>query len=375
MENKKTPFFEKHIAASAKMVPFAGWDMPIQYTGIIEEHNAVRTSAGLFDVSHMGDLMIRGTGAKEFLRNVLTNNIDLAVPGKGIYSHILREDGTIIDDTIVYNLGSEIYLMVPNASSKDIVLSWFNSMRKKDVDIVDVSSRIACLAIQGPKAVEIAQRIADDNVTDLKRFNVMTASIRSNMRCELLPDILGRGNGNGVTCMFARTGYTGEDGFEILVDEKAAEVLWDSLVTAGGKDLILTGLGCRDTLRLEKGMLLSGTDFDGTQTSLQTGPPWVVKFDHEFIGRRALEAQRENGSYDVLVALVTDHRNIPRHGYDILKDGKKVGTVTSGTMSPMLKNGIALGYVPVSLSAVGTELDVDIRGRSAKAAVTKLPFL
>ncbi|MDR0778388.1 MAG: glycine cleavage system aminomethyltransferase GcvT, partial [Methanomassiliicoccaceae archaeon] len=341
MELERTPFFAKHIASGAKMVPFAGWDMPIQYTGIIEEHNAVRRSAGLFDVSHMGDIIIQGSGAKEFLRNVLTNNIDLAVDGKGIYSHILRDDGTIIDDTIVYNLGADGFLLVPNASTKDTVLSWLNGMKKKDVDIIDVSSKIACLAIQGPKAVEIAQRITSGDVSGLKRFNVMTASLHSKEKNEFLPYILRSGKGKGTVCMFARTGYTGEDGFEILVDTAAAGVLWDSLVAAGGKELSLAGLGCRDTLRLEKGMLLSGTDFDGSQTSLQTGPPWVVKWDHDFIGKKALEAQKNGGSYDVLVALATDGKNIPRHGYEIFNDSKKVGTVTSGTMSPILKKGIA----------------------------------
>ena len=376
MDLKRTPFFRKHIDSGAKMVPFAGWEMPIQYTGIIEEHNAVRTSAGLFDVSHMGDLIIRGSGAEGFLKNVLTNNISLAVPGKGIYSHILKDDGTIIDDTIVYNLGADGYLLVPNASTKDIVLTWLNGLRNRlnaDVEIIDVSSKIACLAIQGPKAVEIAQRITKDNVTDVKRFNFAAASIGS-AECGFLPGIVNTGK-KGTVCVFARTGYTGEDGFEILVEEKGAEILWDALVKAGGKDLAFTGLGCRDTLRLEKGMLLSGTDFDGSQTSLQTGPPWVVKFDHDFVGRKALEAQKANGGYDVLAAMVTDSRSIPRHGYTILKDGKKVGTVTSGTMSPILRKGIATGYIPSSLSSVGTELEIDIRGRPAKATVVKLPFL
>ena len=378
MELRRTPFYAKHVGAGAKMVPFAGWEMPIQYTGIIEEHKAVRTSAGLFDVSHMGDLIIRGTGAKDFLGNVLTNNIDLAVPGKGIYSHILDRSGMIIDDTIVYNLGADGFLLVPNASTKDIVLSWLNDVKNRNgckVEIIDVSSRIACLAIQGPKAVEIAQRITKDNVADVKRFNAAAASIGGKAGCEFLPDILKCGKGKGTVCMFARTGYTGEDGFEILVETGGAETLWDSLVKAGGKDLALTGLGCRDTLRLEKGMLLSGTDFSGSQTSLQTGPPWVVKFDHEFIGRKALEDQKKKGGYDVLVALSTDGKSIPRHGYDILNKGRKVGTVTSGTLSPITRTGIATGYVPSALAAPGTELEMDIRGRIAKAVVVKLPFV
>jgi aminomethyltransferase len=372
---KRTPLFAKHIDAGAKMTAFAGWDMPVQYNGIIEEHNAVRTSAGLFDVSHMGDIIVRGRGAKDLLRKMLTNNIDLAVPGKGIYAHLLRDDGTIIDDTIVYNLGSDVYLLVPNASTKDTILSWLGGHCTDDVDIVDVSSRIACLAIQGPKAAEIAQRITKDDITNVKRFNVAFAAVNGTEGCGFLPDILPSGNKKGIACMFARTGYTGEDGFEILAEEKAAGALWDSLVAAGGNELALAGLGCRDTLRLEKGMLLSGTDFDGTQTSLQTGPPWVVKFDHDFVGKKALEAQKEKGGYDVLVGLSTDGKNIPRHGHSILMNGKRIGMVTSGTLSPVLRKGIALGYVPSALSAVGTEAEIEIRGRSAKATVTKLPFL
>jgi len=376
MDLKRTAFFSEHVNSGAKMVPFAGWEMPIQYTGIIEEHNAVRTSAGLFDVSHMGDLIIRGTEAKEFLRKALTNNIDLAVPGKGIYSHILNDDGTIIDDTIVYNLGVDGFLLVPNASTKDIVLTWLNRLKDKmkvNAEIIDVSSKIACLAIQGPKAVEIAQRITKDNVTEIKRFNFAAVSIGGE-ECSFLSDLMTIEK-KGTVCVFARTGYTGEDGFEILVEEKGANTLWDALVKAGGNELTLTGLGCRDTLRLEKGMLLSGTDFDGSQTSVQTGPPWVIKFDHDFAGREANEEQKKSGNYDVLVAMTTDSRNIPRHGYAILKNGEKVGTVTSGTMSPILKIGIAMGYVPIALSAIGTELEIDVRGRAAKAIVAKLPFL
>ncbi|MCL2785867.1 MAG: glycine cleavage system aminomethyltransferase GcvT [Methanomassiliicoccaceae archaeon] len=376
MDLKRTPFFDKHVSSGAKMVPFAGWEMPIQYSGIMEEHNAVRTSAGLFDVSHMGDLVIRGPGARGFLKKALTNNLDLAVPGKGIYSHILRDDGTVIDDTIVYNLGADGFLLVPNASTKDVVLSWLQGLAERertDAEIIDVSSRVACLAIQGPKAVEIAQRITNDDVTGIKRFNFTAASV-GGVECGFLPDIMTTDK-KGTVCVFARTGYTGEDGFEILVDRNGAGTLWDALVSAGGDDLTLTGLGCRDTLRLEKGMLLSGTDFDGTQTSAQTGPAWVVKTDHDFIGKKVIESQREHGGYDVLVALRTDGKNIPRHGYPILMDGERIGTVTSGTMSPMLRIGIALGYVPQTLSAPGTELEMEIRGRTVGTTVVKLPFL
>ncbi|MCL2712072.1 MAG: glycine cleavage system aminomethyltransferase GcvT, partial [Methanomassiliicoccaceae archaeon] len=343
MELNRTPFFNEHMNSGAKMVPFAGWEMPVQYTGIIEEHNSVRMSAGLFDVSHMGDIIIRGSGAKGFLKKMLTNNIELAAPGKGIYTHILRENGTVIDDAIVYNMNNDIYLLVPNASTKDTVSEWLRKNNDNGTEIIDVSSRIACLAIQGPKAAEIAQRITCDDVKGIKRFHAAMISI-GDEKCGFLADIL-KQERNGTVCLFARTGYTGEDGFEILVENSGAAALWDSLVKAGGNELTLAGLGCRDTLRLEKGMLLSGTDFDGSQTSVQTGPPWVVKTDHDFIGREALEDQKK-GIYDVLVGLVTDDKNIPRHGYDILRNNERIGTVTSGTLSPVLRKGIALGYVP-----------------------------
>ena len=353
------------------MVTFAGWEMPIQYTGIIEEHSATRTSAGLFDVSHMGDIIIKGHGAKEFLRTLITNNIDLAVENKGIYTHLLRDDGTIIDDAIVYNLGNDTYLLVPNASTKDVVLEWLDSHIAAGTQIIDVSSRIACLAIQGPKAAEIAQRITNYDVASIKRFGV--ALVPVGKKKGFLSEILA--SGKNAMCLFARTGYTGEDGFEILTENDNAAFLWDSLMKAGGKELTPAGLGARDTLRLEKGMLLSGTDFDGSQTSLQTGPSWVVKYDHNFIGRKALESQKASGNYDVLVALETDGKNIPRHGYALFRDGKKVGIVTSGTLSPILRKGIALGYVPLLLSSPGNEFDMEIRGRFAKTTVVKLPFL
>ena len=203
MELRKTPFFAKHSDLGAKMVPFEGWMMPLQYTGIADEHNAVRTSAGLFDVSHMGNLIIQGAEANGFLKKMLTNNIDLAVPGKGIYSHILREDGTIIDDTIVYNLGDDCFLMVPNASTKDTVLSWLNRNIDDRVEMIDISSRAACLAIQGPKAAGIAQRITKDNIMDIKRFNIACASV-DGMGSGFLSDVMSR-RWKDAACVFART--------------------------------------------------------------------------------------------------------------------------------------------------------------------------
>lgn len=347
------------------MVPFAGWEMPMLYAGIVEEHRRVRTRAGVFDVSHMGDLLITGAGAKALLERTLTNDISLAKLGKGIYSHILDHDGNIIDDTIVYNLG-DAFLMVPNASTKDKVLEWMRA-NAEDAEVLDLSSELSCIALQGPCAEEVMQPLVD--LSELKRFHIIQASLPlpDSKLPSPFPSL------DGMNCLIARTGYTGEDGFEIIVANDAAPLLWEELL----KDdrVAPAGLGARDTLRLEKGMLLSGTDFDGSQTSLQTGPPWVVKFNHDFIGRDALESQSRNGDYPVLAGLVMDRKGVPRHGYPVVYASEEVGMITSGTMSPILDKGIALAYLPRHLSAPGTELEVMIRDRPYPVTVTRLPFL
>ncbi len=365
MNPSRTALHQQHVSAGAKMVPFAGWEMPILYTGIVEEHRRVRTRTGIFDVSHMGDLLISGTGAKALLEGTLTNDISLAREGKGIYSHILDHDGSIIDDTIVYNLG-ESFLMVPNASTKDRVLEWMRS-HADDVEVLDLSSQLSCIALQGPCAEEVMKPLAD--LSELKRFRIVHTTLP--LEDSTLPSPFP--SQDGMNCLIARTGYTGEDGFEIIVSNDAAPALWNKLLE--NERVAPVGLGARDTLRLEKGMLLSGTDFDGSQTSLQTGPSWVVKFDHDFIGRDALESQSRNGEFPVLAGLVMDQKGVPRHGYPVTSSGREVGMVTSGTMSPMLEKGIALAYLPQSLSAPGTELDVVIRDRPHPATVTRLPFL
>ncbi len=365
MNPSRTALYQQHVSAGAKMVPFAGWEMPILYTGIVEEHRRVRTRAGIFDVSHMGDLVISGDGAKDLLERTLTNDISLAREGKGIYSHILDHDGHIIDDTIVYNLGDS-FLMVPNASTKDKVLEWMRA-QAEDAAVLDLSSELSCIALQGPCAEEVMRPLVD--LSELKRFHILQVPLP--LPDSTLPSPFPALD--GMNCLIARTGYTGEDGFEIIVSNDAAPALWNRLLE--DERVSPVGLGARDTLRLEKGMLLSGTDFDGSQTSLQTGPHWVVKFDHDFIGREALEAQSRNGDFPVLAGMVMDQKGIPRHGYAVLSSGEEVGVVTSGTMSPMLEKGIALAYLPQSLSAAGTELDIVIRDRPHPATVTRLPFL
>ena len=362
MNPLRTSLYNRHLDAGARMVDFAGWEMPMLYTGIVEEHRRVRRGAGLFDVTHMGDLLISGEGSRDLMERVLTNDISLAKEGKGIYSHILDHDGKIIDDTIVYNLGHS-YLMVPNASTKDRVMQWLTS-HAEDAVVSDLSSQLACIALQGPSAEDAMRPLID--LSDLKRFRVISAELP--LKTGKLPASLGEGG----DCLISRTGYTGEDGFEIIVPWEDAPAVWDALIS---EQVRPAGLGARDTLRLEKGMLLSGTDFDGSQTSLQTGPPWVVKFNRDFIGREALERQSRNGGYPVLAGVVMDGKGVPRHGYRVLSDGSEVGVVSSGTMSPTLDKGIALAYVPSSLSSAGTQLEIDIRGRPQRATVVRLPFL
>ena len=365
---KRTPLYSEHLALGARMVEFAGWEMPIQYSGIIEEHLHVRGKCGLFDVSHMGDLLIRGPDAARQLDGIITNPISKAPVGKGVYGHLLTTDGQIIDDIITYHIAQGQYLMVPNASNVDRVREWVKE-RTKGLDVIDLSTRLACIAVQGPLAQEMLQNVCSIDLSSLKRFQGAFAFL-SGDDSSFLQDILPR-SGHGVGCYIARTGYTGEDGFEVLVEDKDAPWLWKRLLQDERARPI--GLGARDTLRLEMGYLLSGTDFDGRQTSLQTGPPWVVKMDHPFIGRDILVLQRER-SYDVLVGMELLEKGVPRHGYDIMSKGKIVGKVTSGNMSPCLRIGVALGYVPQKLASPGTELAIVIRGELVPTKVVEIPF-
>jgi aminomethyltransferase len=374
------------------MVPFGGWEMPLQYASIVEEHLAVRKAAGLFDVSHMGDIMIRGPGARGALSDLLTNNVEALPVGKGIYGHLLDEEGRIIDDTIVYRMREETYLMVPNASTTERVLAWVRA-HSQEQEVIDVSRRVACLALQGPRAREVLGPLTTADLGTMKRNSARMARfcagedlaegiVGRHRPSGFLRDLLGEnGQPEGMAsyteaCFLCRTGYTGEDGFEILVESEAAPALWRVLLRAGeALGLRPCGLGARDTLRLEMGYLLSGTDFDGSQTSLMTGPPWVVKMGRDFIGKAALARQQASDDYPRLVGLEMMERGVPRHGYEVVVGGEVVGKVTSGTMSPCLRKGVALGYVSPPHHQEGTEVEIVIRGAAVKAKVAKLPFV
>jgi len=377
-----TPLNDEHKKLGAKMVWFAGWEMPIQYTSIIDEHMTVRNACGAFDVSHMGDFIIRGPGAGEMMDLLMTNDVRRAPIGRCVYSHLLDEQGRILDDTIASPLGRDEYFMVPNAATTSKMRKWVES-HLNGPELVDMSLGLAAIAVQGPKAKDVVGRLTSADLSPVKSFWATFARLDgvkakgSTPTTDLLKGRrLANGTGDGIVAYLSRTGYTGEDGFEIVCENADAPDVWRAVLEKGrGLGLRPIGLGARDTLRLEKALLLSGTDFDGSQTSIQTGPSWVVDWEHGFMGKKTLEEQRASKAYDKLVCIAAKDKGIPRHGYDIVKDGQKAGAVTSGTLSPVLKKGIAMGYVPLDMSAVGTGLQIKVRDTLVAAEIVKPPFV
>jgi aminomethyltransferase len=378
----KTPLHDEHVRLGAKMVWFAGWDMPIQYTTIIDEHMAVREHSGAFDVSHMGDFLIKGTGAGDLVNTLCTNDVQGAPVGRCVYAHILDDQGRILDDTIVTVLGQDEYLMVPNAATTERMRKWVTG-HIHGQEFHDMSTDLACIAVQGPTAKGVVAQLTTADLSSMKSFwasFVNLDRLGTRRSAQTTPLLSWRKTINedthGIVAFVSRTGYTGEDGFEIVVENADAVSVWDAVIGKGMQfGLKPIGLGARDTLRLEKSLLLSGTDFDGSQTSLQTGPGWVVDWGHDFVGKQALVQQKAVGNYDKLVNIIAKDKGIPRHGYEILKDGAKVGAVTSGTLSPVLKQGIAMGYVPLALAKAGTAVQIKIRDNVINAEIVKPPFV
>ncbi len=378
----KTPLHDLHVALGAKMVWFAGWDMPIQYSTIMDEHMTVRRRSGAFDVSHMGDFIIRGKHAGLVMDTICTNEVQCQPAGRCVYAHILDDQGRILDDTIVTALGEDEFLMVPNAATTQKMRKWVEG-HLHGQELHDESTDLACIAVQGPTAKDVIEQLTSANLDSLKSFWAgfarldKVAAAGSEPKTALLRNRTPmNGSGNGIKAFVSRTGYTGEDGFEILIENADAVAVWRAVLEKGRAfGLKPIGLGARDTLRLEKSLLLSGTDFDGTQTSLQTGPGWVIDWKHDFIGKQPLEQQKATGSYDKLVCMVAEDRGIPRHGYEILAEGARVGQVTSGTLSPVLKKGIAMGYVPVTMAKPGTKIQIRVRDTLVSAEIVKPPFV
>ena len=382
----RTPLFAWHEAAGARLIEFGGWEMPLQYTGIIEEHLAVRREVGLFDVSHMGKLLVRGPSAHAFLDGLGANDVP-TTSGRARYTQLLREDGAIIDDIIITCLSSTEFFVVCNAGTRPAVLAWFAAHRPADVHVDDLTQSHLCIAIQGPRAPELLQRFTSTDLSAIHPFwGAVVETVppetegwgwpREDPLMAACSSLLPTSASGGPRFLATRTGYTGESGFELFPPEAPGRALWGSLM-ARGQDLGVKpiGLGARDTLRLEKGYLLSGQDFTGSQTPLEVNSAWIVKWDHPFLGREALQAQKARGDFPRLVALRMADRGIPRHGCPVLASGSRVGTVTSGTLSPSLRIGIALASVDSAHAAVGTPLAVDVRGVPHPAQVVRLPLL
>jgi aminomethyltransferase len=350
---KRTPLYESHVKLGAKMVPFAGWEMPLYYASIIAEHNSVRSSAGLFDIGHMGALKVTGKNALSFLQKTLSNDASKLDIGSSQYSIILNGSGGVIDDIFVYRLPDH-YMLVINASNTDKDIAWFKKNIINDVKLEDIKDNLTLLALQGPKSQEILQKIADADLNKLGHHKI-TSSLISNLQS-----------------LISRTGYTGEDGFEIFLDRSKAEPVWKKLLELGAAPC---GLAARDTLRLEAGMPLYGHEYNEGITPLETGFSFAVKFDKEdFIGKNSLLMHKEEGLSKKLVGIKLKEMGIPRQGCKMFKNGVLIGYITSGTMSPTLKTPIGMGYVKIENSEIGSTLDIEIRGKLVPAEIVKLPF-
>jgi aminomethyltransferase len=356
---RRTPLYDRHIALGARMVEFGGWEMPVQYSGIVDEHNAVRSAAGLFDISHMGEVEVKGQEALAFLQHIAT--YDVAAIGEGLanYALMCRPDGGIVDDIFIYNL-PDGYLVVVNAANTEKDFAWMlDQIAGFDVVLTNISDHASMLALQGPKAESILAKVADQDTASLPFHGVATAM--------LLGDI---------PAIVARTGYTGEDGFELYCRAGDAETLWHALVGAGRAEPV--GLGARDTLRLEAGLPLYGNDIDDTTTPYEAGLSFIVKLDKgaPFTGLDALKRQKLEGVKRRLVGFkLTEPKTIARHGYPVFLDGTQVDIVRSGTLTPTVNAAIGTTYLPADRAKAGTKIEIDVRGKRVAAETVRLPFV
>jgi aminomethyltransferase len=362
-ELKRTPLYECHLEAGGKMVPFAGWEMPVQYAGVMDEHRAVRSAAGLFDVSHMGEIRVRGKGALGLLQRLTPNDVSKLVPGRAHYSGFLTEQATYVDDLLIYRLGEEDFLVVVNASNADRDFEWISSRAnapgEEAAEVTNASDDYALLALQGPRALAILAPLASLDAGSLRYYGFAQGEVA------------------GVPALISRTGYTGEDGVELYLHPNDAPSVWRRLLEDGAAHgLVPAGLGARDTLRLEAGMALYGHEIDDSTTPLEAGLSWVVKLGKgDFLGRDVLAFQQAEGVKTKLVGFEMLGRGIGRQGYAVLDpDGQEVGTVTSGTFSPTFQKALGMAYVPVGLDTPGTRLALDVRGKPVEAQVVALPF-
>jgi aminomethyltransferase len=357
---KRTPLYDIHVKLGAKMVPFSGWDMPVYYSSIIAEHKAVRTSAGIFDIGHMGAVKISGSSALPYLNRLLSNDVSKLEIGSAQYSIILNASGGVIDDIFVYKL-KDHYMLILNASNTDKDIDWFMKNNSEGAEITDLKDNLTLLALQGPKAQGMLQKICDIDLKSLGHHKIIPSRIS-----------LPAGRQGDLPSLISRTGYTGEDGFELFFDRYKAEMIWNKLIELGA---VPCGLGARDTLRLEAGMPLYGHEYNEGITPLETPFTFAVKLDKsDFIGKNSLVMHKEHGISKKLVGIKLKETGIPRQGFKIFKGSELVGYITSGTFSPTLNIPIGMGYVRVEHAQVGTSLDVEIRGKLIRAEVVKLPF-
>jgi aminomethyltransferase len=356
---KKTKFYNMHVKEGAKIVEFAGYLMPVQYSSIIAEHKTIRNSVGVFDVSHMGEVFVKGDKALDFVQKITVNDASILTPGRVQYSAMCYENGGIVDDLLVYRLAENEFMLVINASNIQKDFEW---MEKNNigVELRNESDEYSLLAVQGPNSGKVIQKLTSDPL-DMEYYHFIKTKI------------------NGIDMIVSRTGYTGELGYELYFkgDEKTAENIWNAVMEAGKEfNIQPTGLGCRDSLRLEMGFCLYGNDIDQTTNPLEAGLGWITKLKKEsFIGKESLLKVKEEGLKRKLVPLTTNEKAFPRHGYDLTVAGQKVGTVTSGTVSPVLDKPIALGYVDVKFAKEGSSVNFSIRGREIPAEVVRLPFI
>jgi aminomethyltransferase len=356
---KRTPLYEAHVALEGKLVPFAGFEMPVQYpTGIMAEHTAVRDAAGLFDVSHMGELIVRGPQALDLIQRVTVNDAAKIEVGQAQYSAMCLESGGVVDDLIIYRFADR-FMLVVNAANLGKDLDWIlGHAEGLDVEVENASDDTALLALQGPAAREILGPLVDPDVEQVRYYRFAEGTVV------------------GAAAVISGTGYTGEDGFELYVGASDAMDVWSALMEAGrGAGLLPAGLGARDSLRLEVGYALYGNDLDEEHTPLESGLGWITKLDKgDFVGRDALVRQKQEGVRRRLVGLRLTGKGFPRPGYPVLRDSEAIGVLTSGTVSPSLGYGVAMGYVPSELSKPGTEVHIDVRGRPVVAVVQRPPF-
>lgn len=364
---KQTPLIEKHIALNAKMAEFAGYNMPISYSGIKEEHEAVRNHAGIFDVSHMGEFIIRGKQAFDLVQKVTSNDVSKLKIGQAQYSCLPNENGGIVDDLLVYRLaedmsqeGEQSYLLVVNASNIQKDWDWISRLNTYDARMINISDQTGLIAVQGPKAITILQKLSDIDLSIIPYYHFV------------------KGTMAGVeNVLISATGYTGSGGFELYADNAYINTIWEEVMRVGASFGIMpAGLGARDTLRLEMGFCLYGNDIDDTTSPLEAGLAWITKLDKgEFIGKNWMLPQKQNGLEKKLVGIIADDRRVPRHGYKICDmKGNEIGVVTSGTQSPSLNIPLGMAYVPPSFAIINTPIQIQIGNKMINAHVAKIPF-